>query len=954
MKTLYLIDGYAQFFRAYHAIRTPMTSPVTKEPTNATFGFVDMLLRVIGNIKPDYLAVAIDVSGDKETFRSELYPAYKAHREAAPEDFHPQAQRCISLLREIGVPVLGVEGFEADDVLATIVHQLHETHPDIRIRIVSKDKDLQQLLDAGDGAHAPVEMHDVHTNEVMTAARLVEEKGVTPAQVIDMLALMGDNVDNVPGAAGVGPKTAAQLIHEFGTLEGVIAAANNGTHKLMTPKRRENILAVADQLPLSKVLVTLRADAPSVLDLDAATTNSFNLKKLAPLMRELGFKRHEDTLKAMLGKDAQAELEHDIERPEPKKAVRPDTGGLFDALDDGPHRSTDDRNYEVVTTKAQLDALVKDLTAAGRAKRIVALDTESTSYHAMRADLVGLSFAVSHGRAWYVPVRSPEPDKHLDTQTVLNALRPILESSDIHKTGHNLKFDMLILRRAGINLQGVQDDTLIASFVLDTARSSHSLDALALAELKHTCTPISDLIGSGAHQKGFDEVPIERAAPYAAEDADIALQLRDVLVPQVEKTGLGPLYHTLEMPLIQVLAELEYNGIRVDPDELDRQREAIVDDIERLRRDIQDAAPRTFNPDSPKQLATILFNKPDAAEPGLGLKPLKKTKTGHATDVEVLESLADDDSIESPLPRLIVEYRQLTKLVNTYLIALKEAINPETHRIHSSFHHTGAATGRLSSSDPNLQNIPIRTTIGRQIRKAFIADPGNQLIIADYSQIELRLLAHLAHDEALIAAFRAGEDIHRAVAAQIHNVPLEQVTSAQRSGAKAVNFGIVYGITAYGLARQLGISTAEADTIITDYKARYQGIDRFLQQCVAEAKEKGYVETMLGRRRPILGIESRNLAQRRAAERLAINSVVQGSAADLIKKAMVDLFAEVRWGSLRAKMLLQIHDELVFEAGEADVPAAIALIRVKMEKAMAVDVPIQVDVVAGSSWYEKA
>ncbi len=953
MKTLYLIDGYAQFFRAYHAIRTPMTSPVTKEPTNATFGFVDMLLRVIGTIKPDYLAVAIDVSGDKETFRSRLYPEYKANRDPPPEDLFPQVERCISLLEAIGTPVLGVEGFEADDVLATIVHQLHETHPDVRIRIVSKDKDLHQLLTSGDDTHAPVEMHDVHTDALMTAERLKEEKGITPSQVIDLLALMGDTADNVPGVPGIGPKTAAQLIGQFGTLEGVIEATGS-KHKLMTPKRRENILATAEKLPLSKTLVTLRTDTPTPFDLDSSAIGSLDLTKLPPLMRELGFRRHETTVKTLLGDDSEANPAPTESTPTATKAPRPETGGLFDALDDSPERSTSAGDYHAVSTRAQLESLCKDLTAAGRAKRVIAFDTETTSVHAMRAELVGLSFSIAPGRGWYIPVRSPEPETHLDEKTVLDALRPILESPDISKTAHNMKYDMLVLRRAGMHMHGATDDTMIASFVLDTSRSSHSLNALALAELQHTCTPISDLIGTGAHQKRFDQVPVEIASPYAAEDADIALQLRERLVPQVEKEGLGPLYHTLEMPLVEVLAELEYNGIRVDPDQLDQQREAIAVEIDRLRRDIQDAAPRTFNPDSPKQLATILFNTKDAAEPGLGLKPIKKTKTGYSTDVEVLETLASDAALDTPLPGLIVEYRKLTKLVSTYLIALKDAIHPETGRIHTSFHQAAAATGRLASSDPNLQNIPIRSDIGRQIRKAFLAELGHVLISADYSQVELRLLAHLAHDEALIEAFRAGEDIHRAVAAQINNIAPEQVTSQQRSGAKAVNFGIVYGITAYGLARQLGISTSEADTIITDYKARYVGIDQFLQKCVAEAREKGYVETMLGRRRPIPGVDDRNMSRRRAAERLAINSVVQGSAADLIKKAMVDLHAEFKAGRLPARMLLQIHDELVFEAAEADIHTAIEVIRDKMESALDVDVPIMVDVVTGKSWFEKA
>ncbi|MGP1346770.1 MAG: DNA polymerase I [Phycisphaerales bacterium] len=976
MKTLYLIDGHAQFFRAFHAIRTPMTSPVTGEPTNMTFGFIGVLLKLLRERRPDYLAVVIDVSGDTETFRSALYPEYKATRPEPPETLGPQIERCLGVLGEIGVPVLGVEGFEADDVLATLVTQFADAD-DLAIRIVSKDKDLQQLLSG-----ERVELYDPYNDERITEAMLKEEKGITPAQVIDLLALMGDNVDNVPGVPGIGPKTAAQLISEYGTIEAVIAEAEKPKGGIKG-KRQENIVASKPVLDLSKQLVTLRHDVPARLELeDASVRDRVQLAKLVPLLRELGFSRYQQEVKDLLGDGAAIE-----EAPAPKAKREPshgDFGGLFGSADgaDGMGAaaslgtSTEAALYRCVRTRKELDELVAELKGA----ECIALDTETTSLSPMSAELCGLSFATKPKSGWYVPVRAPEGESHLDEATVLGALRPILEDPDTPKCGHNLKYDLLVLRNAGVRVRGVAFDSMIASYLIDASRSSHSMDALALALLGYTCTPISDLIGarSGGVQKTFDMVPLDRAAPYAAEDADVSLRLLAAMLPQLRAMKLGDLMDDLEMPLVEVLAELEWNGIVVDPDELDRQAARLNERIAALREQIEDAAPSPFNPDSPKQLSAVLFNKPDhAAMPGLGIKPLRKTKTGYSTDAEVLEKLASDPLIESPLPRLIVEHRQLTKLVSTYLVALKEAIHPRTKRVHASFNQTVAATGRLSSSDPNLQNIPIRTEVGREIRRAFVARPGCVLLAADYSQIELRLLAHLSRDPALIAAFRGGEDIHRAVAAEIHGVPIEAVTSEQRSGAKMVNFGIIYGVTAFGLGRRLGIDNSAAAEIIDAYKKRFAGITTFLQECIEQAKRHGYVETMMKRRRPITEIEARNPARRSLAERMAINSVVQGSAADLIKLAMVEIHGALTGADRMAtvggmklaasagplpkalaarrdevRMLLQIHDELVFEVPEDLVEPAQRWIVERMEGAMALDVPLVVDSSFGRSWFE--
>ncbi len=743
MPTLYIIDGYGQFFRAFHAIRTPMSSPVTKEPTNMTFGFVGMMLKLLrgegkhmaaAGGKPDYVVVALDVSGDTETFRSELYPEYKAQRPPIPEALPAQIDRAMAMLKEIGVPMLGSPGFEADDVIATLVTRLRKEHPDLRVRIIAKDKDLKQLLDA----KAAVEMYDVHTDNLITEETWKAETGLTPAQVIDMLALMGDAVDNVPGVKGVGDKTAVELVKEYGSVENVMANAAG-----IKGKRGENIRAAAELLPLSKKLVTLRHDAPFDFELESARASNIKLDKLIPILRELGFNRYQDEVKALMGGGSATAAAGVVEaKPAKTTTVKFESGfggGLFDALPQAETRVVHG-DYRAVTTRAELEKLVKKMETA----EVISVDTETTSLSPRDAKLCGISVAVEPGVGYYVPIRSPSPERHLDEAAVLELMRPVLEDASRPKCGHNLKYDLLVLRNAGVELRGMvgeeakgegreakdgEDwpgcDTMVASYLIDSSRSSHSKDALCLALLKRTNIPISDLIGSGKNQRSFATVPLEQAVPYAAEDADVTLQLRNYMMPQLRAMKLMKLWEEVELPLVEVLAELEWNGILVDPKELDKQREKLEVRIKELRGQIDDAAmaalSRTFNPESPKQLAEALFNKPTDQEPGLGLKSLRKTKTGHSTDIEVLEKLASDPKMTSPIPGLIVEHRQLSKLVGTYLESLKEAINKKTGRIHSSFNQTGAATGRLSSSDPNLQNIPIRTDVGREIRRAFIA-----------------------------------------------------------------------------------------------------------------------------------------------------------------------------------------------------------------------------------------
>ncbi|MFO0963131.1 MAG: DNA polymerase I [Phycisphaerales bacterium] len=964
MATLYLVDGHAQFFRAYHAIRPGMRSPVTNEPTNMTFGFVGTLLKLLREQKPDYLAVVIDASGDQGTFRSQIYPAYKAHRDPPPEDMDPQIDRCLGLLGQMRVPVLAVEGVEADDTIATVVRRMRRERPELEIRIVSRDKDLGQLVDER------TTLYDPQAGTLLGVEELFESKGIRPAQVVDMLALMGDPVDNVPGVRGVGVKTAAKLIGEHGSLDNLLANIAGVKGKI-----GEAIAAQQGILPLSRTLVTLKDDVAVDFSLDAARVEAskFDGPALLESMHQLGFNQHREALRAYLGLSAAASA------PAPSaasaataasapaaraKPAAPEEFGLFNPPPDSgagaaadpatiaagteAMRSFERGDYRLLTTLAQLRAHLAQVRAACAGGALLAFDTETTSLQPVSAHLCGVSLSHAPGTAVYIPLRSPQPQTHLSWEEARPELAPLLADPAVRKTAHNAKFDLVALRAAGAPVRGLAGDSMVASYVVDATRGTHKMDALSEALLGHRCIPITDLIGTGTHQRRFDEAPLALAGPYAAEDADIALRLAQALEPQVVSMGLGALYRDVEVPLVEVLAELEFNGIRVDPAELERQRAALEETIATLRAQIERAAPRPFNIDSPKQLAEILFNAPDQEPPGLGLPIVKRTKTGASTDVEVLEKLSLDPSVATEIPARILEYRQLAKLVGTYLVALREAIDPATGRIHASFHQAVTATGRLSSSDPNLQNIPIRTEVGRRIRRAFVADPGCVLLCADYSQIELRVLAHLSGDPALIAAFEAGSDIHRAVAAEVYGVAPESVTDEQRSAAKMVNFGIVYGITPFGLARRLGGGTSNerAKQIIEDYKRRFAHIDAFLQSCVLHAREHGFVQTILGRRRAVPQIESRNPNERALGERIAINTVVQGSAADLIKVAMLRIHRGLPERFPQARMLLQIHDELVFEAPQEQVAALDAWVREAMEQAM----PLRVPLVVSSSW----
>ena len=945
-RDLWLIDGYAQFFRAFHAIRTDMRSPVTSEPTNMTYGFVDMILKLQRNHRPSHLAVVLDVSGDRGTFRNQIFPEYKANRDAPPSELKPQVERCLVLLRQLGVPTYGSEGFEADDVIATIVRRMRREEKDLEIRIMSKDKDLQQLLDER------VRMVDVHKDTSLGPADLFDDKGITPEQVVDMLALMGDTADNVPGVPGIGPKTAASLVAEYGTIEGVYAKIDAevelaASKRTIKGKRLENLVASREGVALSRTLVTLRDDCPVEFDLEGSRVDlaAADDAALDESLRILGFNRLRDAYRELLGGGSPPIVT--------AEAIADDgVGTLFgghDSFDPDPTVPADG-DYEVVRDLPALEAVVNRARLAGH----IAIDTETDSLGPRSAKLAGISISSEEGTGAYIPLRSPEPETHLDLDAARPLLEDLLSDPSVGKVGHNLKFDLVVLRAHGLAVSGVAGDSMVASYVEDATRASHKLDALSETILDRRCVPLTAVIGKGRDQKSFSQISLDISAPYAAEDADVSLRLENRIRATIEAEGMNQLYRETELPMVGVLADLEFQGIQVDADELDQQREGLSSRIDELRRAIVDAAPHAFNPDSPKQLAAALFNAPEDEPPGLGLKPLKKGKTGPSTNAEVMEALAEDPSIETPIPTLILEYRQLTKLVGTYLVALKDAIDDTTGRIHASFNQTVTATGRLSSSDPNLQNIPIRTEVGREIRRAFVAPEGRLLLAADYSQVELRMLAHLSGDEALRGAFERGEDIHATVAAEVLGVELEEVDQEMRSTAKMINFGIVYGITGFGLARRLGgdIDVPTADRIIKDYKARFPKISDFLDACISQAQEKGWVETILGRRRRIPQIAARNPMERQLGERMAINTVVQGSAADLIKRAMIDLHVQIPAVHPTARMILQIHDELVFEVDANEPEQVAAMVRSGMENAMSLEVPLVAEPSWGRTWAE--
>ncbi|MHC4439239.1 MAG: DNA polymerase I [Planctomycetota bacterium] len=890
-KKLYIIDGHAHIYAAYYARTGGMTSP-SGEPTNATYIFTMAMLGLIQRRKPDMLVVALDSKA--KTFRSDIYPEYKANRKEMPEDLPGQIDRIEQILEAMNIPTLRLDGFEADDIIGTLAKKAGAEGYDCLL--CSKDKDLLQLIDEH------VSMLDIKTDTLTDVKAMFERMGIRPEQFIDCLALQGDTSDNVPGVPDVGPKTALGWIQKYGSLEKLYEHVDE-----IKGKRGDNLRKFKDQAELSRELVTIDCDVPVDVDYDNFELSKFNEPKLKEIFSELGFNR----LLVQMGMTA-----------EPSPATQSSSS----------ESEATSHDYELIDTPDKFEKFLAKL----KKQKLFAIDTETTAVNAMRAELVGMSFSWQGGQGFYLPVKAPLGAKYLDVGAVRQKLAPILADESIKKIGQNIKYDMLVLANARMPVKGVHFDTMVASYCLDPGRS-HSMNNMAADFLDYECIPISSLIGKGKNQLTFDMVDTAAACEYAAEDADVTYRLYLYLKERLEKEPLiKKLFEEVEMPLVPVLATMEYAGVTLDTKVLRKMSGEISGTLKDVTERIYEQTGEVFNLDSPKQLGEVLFDK-------LGLVPVR----GRSTDAGVLEQLSD----QHPAIELILQYRGLSKLQNTYVDKLGPLINPRTGRVHASFNQTIAATGRLSSSNPNLQNIPIRTELGSKIRSAFVPGKKSDCILsADYSQIELRLLAHFSNDKALTEAFTADRDIHSFVASQIYDVSLEDVTSEMRSNCKAVNFGIIYGQGAFGLSRTIGISRAEAKKFIDDYFARYSSIRKFMDDSIANARQTGYAETILHRRRIIQNLSSRNGNKRSQAERLAVNTVVQGSAADLIKLAMIAIQNKIDAEDLPVSMLLQIHDELLFELPNAEADQHAEWIAELMTGAMKLDVPLKVDINYGPNW----
>ncbi|MDX9708423.1 MAG: DNA polymerase I [Trichloromonas sp.] len=883
-RRLYLIDGSSYIYRAYFAIRHLSNSKGFA--TNAVLGFINMLLKVVREHAPDHLAVVFDAKGP--TFRKELYPEYKANRSAMPEDLAPQIPYIKEVVRAFNMPAIEKAGYEADDIIATLAKKF--AAEGLEITVVTGDKDLMQIVSDR------IRLLDTMKDKISGLEEVAERFGGTPDKVIEVQALAGDSSDNIPGVPGIGEKTAVKLIREFGTVENLLERSAE-----VKGKMGEKLREFAEQARLSKQLVTLVDDLPLELDYASFALSEPNREALTALFKELEFHK--------LIQEFSTETR---------------AGG---------------EGYRGVLDAAGLDELTADLRRAGR----FAFDTETTSLDAVRADLVGLSFSIKEKEAWYIPVghRYLGAPEQLDRKHVLEALRPLLEDPQLFKIGQNLKYDLLVLRRAGVEVRGPFFDTMIASYLAQPAAKSHGMDALASDLLGHKTVSYAEVAGSGKKQIGFAEVEVEKAIHYAAEDADITLRLAAVLEPKLKEMEQRRLFDEVEMPLVEVLTDMEWAGIRIDSNFLGALSKEMEGKLAALEREIHELAGGPFNIASPKQLGEVLFER-------LKLPKGKKTKTGWSTDVEVLSALAE----QNPVAARILEHRSLAKLKNTYCDALPKLVNPDTGRIHTSFNQAVTATGRLSSSEPNLQNIPIRTEEGGRIREAFIPAEGNVLLAADYSQIELRILAHLADEAALKESFAQGEDIHRRTASEVFGVFPEMVTSEMRRQAKTINFGVIYGMGAFSLGKDLGIPTREAQVFIDNYFARYPGIKTFMESKKEEARANQYVTTLLGRRCAVPEILSQNGAIRSYAERNAINYPIQGSAADIVKVAMVRIHRRLAAEGLQTRMVLQVHDELVFDVPQDELERARELVRSEMEGAVALSVPLLVDIGVGANWRE--
>jgi len=921
MSRLVLIDGSSYLYRAFHAL-PPLTN-AHGEPTGALFGVVNMLRATLKE-RPEYVAFVVDAPG--KTFRDDLYADYKANRPPMPDDLRPQIEPMCRIVEALGLSILRISGVEADDVIGTLALQGHQDG--LQVTISTGDKDFAQLVRPG------IELVNTMTGSRMDSDAAVMDKfGVRADQIVDLLALMGDTVDNVPGVEKCGPKTAAKWLAEYQNLDGVMAAA-----PAMKGKIGENLRAALERLPLNRELVTIRTDVPLDASPRTLALRDPDVPTLGELYLRYGFTQ---ALKELGGPAAAAVAASDATVSLRGTAAGYARSAPAEAAAEVDPALSAPGDYETVLTIEQLDAWVQRAEAAD----LIAFDTETDALDAMRANLVGISLAVEPGRAAYIPVghNYPGAPAQLGADQVLAALRQVLENPDKKKLGQHGKYDLHVLRRHGIDVQGYHDDTMLESFVLNSTATRHDMDSLAMRYLGYTTIKFEDVAGKGAKQIPFSQVGLDEAGRYAAEDADITLRLHRVLQPQLLAVPtLDGVYRDIEMPLVPVLARIEANGVHIDMAELRRQSQDLSVRMLAAQQKATELAGHTFNLDSPKQLQAVLFDE-------LKLPALVKTPKGQpSTNEEALEAIAE----QHELPRVILEYRGLAKLRSTYTDKLPEMVNPDTGRVHTSYHQSGAATGRLSSSDPNLQNIPIRTDDGRRIRRAFVAPPGRKILACDYSQIELRIMAHLSEDPGLVRAFEQGVDVHRATAAEVFGRALDEVTPNERRAAKAINFGLMYGMSAFGLARNLGIDRGQAQDYVALYFSRYPGVRDFMERMRQQARDQGYVETLEGRRLYLNDIHARNQGLRAGAERAAINAPMQGTAADIIKRAMVKVDGWLQGQGGQARMIMQVHDELVFETESEFLDTLRLKVVELMSSSAQLRVPLVVDAGVGDNWDE--
>ncbi|WP_059021869.1 DNA polymerase I [Vibrio coralliirubri] len=920
---LILIDGSSYLYRAFHAY--PGTMSNGDIPTNAVYGVVNMLRSMMRQFASDRIAVIFDAKG--KTFRDDMYPEYKANRPPMPDDLRCQIEPLHNVIRAMGLPLISIPGVEADDVIGTLASQASAMG--MPVLISTGDKDMAQLVDDN------VTLINTMTNVVMDREGVIEKFGIPPELIIDYLALMGDKVDNIPGVPGVGDKTATALLQGIGSIEKLyqnlddIAALGFRGSKTMAKKLIDN----KDNAEMSYELATIKLDVELEETPESLVKAQPNTDELIKLYGQLVFK---SWLNELLEGGSGV-----VEADEKSGAVRSNTASTTSTVEMNTSAVTIDRsNYETILDEASFNVWLEKLKAA----EVFAFDTETDSLDYMVANLVGLSFATEEGVAAYVPVAHDYLDapQQLDRDWVLEQLKPILEDDAQAKVGQNLKYDMSVLARYGIEMKGIKHDTMLASYVFNSVGGKHDMDSLALRFLQHSCISFEQIAGKGKKQLTFNQIELGEASPYAAEDADVTLRLHNRLMENIEQDEkLKAIYEEIEVPLIPVMSRIERTGVFIDDMLLGAQSQEIAVRLDELEQKAYEIAEQEFNMNSPKQLQAILFEK-------MGLPVIKKTPSGApSTNEEVLQELA----LDYPLPKLIIEYRGLAKLKSTYTDKLPKMINAETGRVHTSYHQAVTATGRLSSTDPNLQNIPIRNEEGRRIRQAFVAQHGWKILAVDYSQIELRIMAHLSGDKALLEAFQQGKDIHAATAAEIIGVDIESVTTEQRRRAKAVNFGLIYGMSAFGLAKQLGIPRGEAQHYMDTYFERYPGVMQYMEDTRSAASEQGFVETIYGRRLHLPEIQSRNGMRRKAAERAAINAPMQGTAADIIKKAMllVDEWIQAE-GDGRVKLLMQVHDELVFEVKESSLAEIESKVQELMESAAELEVPLVAEAGHGDNW----